>query len=233
MIKGYIFDYGGTLDTAGCHWGKMLWHAYQKEQVPVSEEQFRDAYVYGERTLGSNPIIQSHYTFHKTLDVKIRLEMEYLCTSGSWGAYEKEFQEKHNAVLETLYAQVKAITAHSGEVLASLAKTYPLVLVSNFYGNIEVVLKEFQLDGYFKDVVESAVIGIRKPDPRIFTEGVRRLALKPDEVMVVGDSFYKDIEPALKAGCHATWFKGEGWTSQTYDETVPDRVITDLAQLLG
>ena len=22
MTKGYIFDYGGTLDTAGRHWGK-------------------------------------------------------------------------------------------------------------------------------------------------------------------------------------------------------------------
>ncbi|MDY3670437.1 MAG: HAD family hydrolase, partial [Prevotella sp.] len=49
MIKGYIFDFGGTLDTAGCHWGQMLWHAYQRQQIPVSEEQFREAYVYAER----------------------------------------------------------------------------------------------------------------------------------------------------------------------------------------
>jgi HAD superfamily hydrolase (TIGR01549 family) len=232
MLKGYIFDYGGTLDTAGCHWGKMLWHAYQRQHVDVEEQQFRDAYVYAERTLGSNPIIQSHYTFHKTLDVKIRLEMEELCTSGAWGANERLFNEKHQAVLNDLYSQVQAITGHSREVLSQLAKHYPMVLVSNFYGNIEVVLREFHLNAFFQDVVESAVIGIRKPDPRIFTEGVKRLGLKPEEVMVVGDSFYKDIEPALKAGCHATWFKGEGWTDKTFDETVPDKVITDLDQLL-
>lgn len=76
MIKGYIFDYGATLDTAGCHWGQMLRHAYQRQQVPVTEQQFRDAYVYGERTLGNSPIIQPDYTFYKTLQVKIRLEME-------------------------------------------------------------------------------------------------------------------------------------------------------------
>ena len=23
-IKGYLLDYGGTLDTAGCHWGKFI-----------------------------------------------------------------------------------------------------------------------------------------------------------------------------------------------------------------
>lgn len=54
-VKGFLFDYGGTLDTAGCHWGKMLWHAYQRQFVPIEEEQFRDAYVFAERTSGKIP----------------------------------------------------------------------------------------------------------------------------------------------------------------------------------
>lgn len=232
MIKGYIFDYGGTLDTAGCHWGKLLWRAYQKHQVPVTEEQFRDAYVYAERTLGRNPIIQPHYNFHTTLSVKLRLEMEYLCQNGFWSADEAMFNEKHEAVLNELYAQVKETTRHSREVLEQLHQAYPMVLVSNFYGNIHEVLVEFGLDHLFQDVVESAVVGIRKPDHRIFALGVEKLGLKPEEVMVVGDSFYKDIEPAIKAGCKAAWFKGEGWTDATYDESIPDKVITDLAQLI-
>lgn len=232
MIKGYLFDFGGTLDTAGCHWGQMLWHAYQRQQVPVTEEQFREAYVYGERTLGRTPIIQCDYSFHKTLEVKIRIEMEYLCTSGAWSADEKTFTEMQTAVLNDVYQRVVDITSHSASVLEKLADKYPMVLVSNFYGNITNVLKEFHLDRYFKNIVESAVVGIRKPDHRIYLLGVEALGLKPEECVVVGDSFYKDIEPAKKAGCHAVWFKGEGWTEQQYDETIPDKVITDLEQLL-
>lgn len=232
MIKGYIFDFGGTLDTAGCHWGQMLWHAYQRQQIPVSEEQFREAYVYAERTLGRTPIIQSDYSFHKTLEVKIRIEMEYLCTSGAWQADEAEFARGHKAVLEDVYSKVVEITSHSREVLSQLAARYPMVLVSNFYGNISHVLEEFQLSEFFKDIVESAVVGVRKPDHRIFVLGVEALGLKPEECVVVGDSFYKDIEPAKKAGCQAVWFKGEGWTDQQYDETLPDKIITDLNQLL-
>lgn len=231
MIKGYLFDYGGTLDTAGCHWGQMLWHAYQRQHVGVTEQLFRDGYVYGERTLGNSPIIKPQDTFHRTLDVKIRLEMEYLCAYG-WEADEKLMLDKHDAVLEDVYSKVVAITRHSAEVLAKLHEKYPMVLVSNFYGNIHTVLKEFNLNVYFKDIVESAEVGIRKPDPRIWTIGVERLGLQPDEVVVVGDSFYKDVEPALKAGCHAVWFKGEGWTNKTYDESIPDKVITDLDELL-
>ena len=232
MIKGYIFDFGGTLDTAGCHWGQMLWHAYQRQQIPVSEEQFREAYVYAERTLGRTPIIQSDYSFHKTLEVKIRIEMEYLCTSGAWQADEAEFTRGHKAVLEDVYSKVVEVTSHSREVLSQLAASYPMVLVSNFYGNISHVLEEFHLAEFFTDIVESAVVGVRKPDHRIFLLGVEALGLKPEECIVVGDSFYKDIEPAKKAGCQAVWFKGEGWTEQQYDETLPDKIITDLNQLL-
>ena len=76
MIKGYIFDYGGTLDTGGHHWGKVIWHAYERQQVPVSEAQFREAYVHGERTLGKNPIIQPDFTFRRTLEEKLRLQFE-------------------------------------------------------------------------------------------------------------------------------------------------------------
>ena len=78
MIKGYIFDYGGTLDTGGQHWGKVIWHAYERQQVPVSEEAFRAAYVHAERTLGKNPIIQPDFTFYKTIETKIRIQLEYL-----------------------------------------------------------------------------------------------------------------------------------------------------------
>lgn len=99
MIKGYIFDYGGTLDTAGCHWGKVLWRAYQRHEVPVSEEQFREAYVHAERTLGRTPIIKPHHTFRQTLSIKIRIEMEFLCQQAYWDADEQTFNEKHLSLI--------------------------------------------------------------------------------------------------------------------------------------
>ncbi len=232
MTKGYIFDYGGTLDTAGRHWGKVLWHAYCRHNIPVTEEQFREAYVYAERTLGSHQIIQPEYTFYKTLETKLRIEMEYLMSEGYWNISEKEYETNHQNILDDLYEGVKKETSHSREVLEQLNATYPMVLVSNFYGNVSVVLKEFGLDNLFINIIESAVVGIRKPDPRIFTLGVKALKLNPDETTVVGDSFYKDITPAKKAGCKAIWFKGEGWTDEEYDETIPDKIITDLSQIL-
>lgn len=221
MIKGYIFDYGGTLDTGGHHWGKVIWHAYERQQVPVSEAQFREAYVHGERTLGKNPIIQPDFTFRQTLEKKLQLQLEFL--------HQEDYL---SPLLDDLYSRTQAETRKSREVLLRLKEQYPMVLVSNFYGNIQTVLREFGLDGVFSQIIESAVVGVRKPDPRIFSLGVEALGQKPDEVVVVGDSIDKDIVPARQAGCHTVWFRGEGWTDDPVDESLPDRIITDLRELL-
>lgn len=77
--------------------------------------------------------------------------------------------------------------------------------------------------------------GDRRPkelSTRELTLNSKLSTLNSNEVLVVGDSFYKDILPAQKAGCRTAWFKGEGWTDETYDETIPDMVITDLSDLL-
>lgn len=213
MTAGYIFDYGGTLDTGGQHWGQVLWHAYERHRVPVSEAQFREAYVYAERTLGRNPVIRPDFTFRQTLETKLRLQQEYLKVEN-----EKYWQ----TILDDLYERTKTMTAQSREVLLQLKDHgLPMVLVSNFYGNMHTVLHEFGFDGLFHKVIESAVVGIRKPDPRIFLLGVEALGLKPEEVTVVGDSLDKDIMPAHEAGCQTIWLRGEGWTSASHNGDCP------------
>ena len=228
MIRGYIFDYGGTLDTGGNHWGKVIWHAYERVGVPVDEALYREAYVHGERTLGRNPIIQPDFTFRQTLEQKIGLQLDFIeskCPEVTRAKYGEQ-------LLDDLYIRTCEETTRSRNALLQLHERFPMVLVSNFYGNIATVLSEFLLDGIFQQIVESAVVGIRKPDSRIFTLGVEALDLAPSGVVVVGDSIDKDIIPARQAGCHTVWFKGEGWTSDPVDESAADRIITNLTELL-
>ena len=231
MIKGYIFDYGGTIDTCGCHWGMKIWHSYEQLGFPVTEEQYREAYVYAERTLGKNPIIQPDFTFRRTLEEKIRLQFEHLQLQGLVAATGFSLANNRAKVVEVLYNDVVRTVAESKEVLLKLKESYPLVLVSNFYGNIGVVLQEFGLDGIFKEIIESAVVKVRKPDPRIYQLGVKALQLPAENIVVVGDSYTKDIVPAHSIGCKTVWIKGESWTPDKQEQGVADRVITSLKEL--
>ena len=87
------------------------------------------------------------------------------------------------------------------------------------------------LDGLFTSVVESAVVGVRKPDPRIFSMGVEALGLEPSQVVVVGDSYSKDIVAGSKAGCRTVWVRGEGWTAEEPDLTLPEAVVESISEI--
>ena len=72
---------------------------------------------------------------------------------------------------------------------------------------------------------------MRKPDPQIFRLGVEALGLLPGEVLVIGDSYKKDIVPAESIGCRVAWLKGKGWTADEDAVTHP-AAISRLSQVL-
>lgn len=228
-IKGVIFDYGGTLDTGGDHWSEVIWDAWQKAGVLVDKAVFREVYVYAERELARTLHILPHHNFNDLLEIKMQIELQKLTEMGKFSPDEIEPKAKEIAAL--CYASAKDSVDKAKPVLEALSKRWPMVLVSNFYGNINTVLKDFGIDGYFKKVIESAVVGVRKPDPKIFLLGVEALGLKPEEVVVFGDSYSKDIVPAEKAGCQVFWLKGKGWTAEE-DSQIHPNIIESLDEAL-
>ena len=219
-IRGVIFDYGGTIDSNGVHWAEVIWQAYQAENVPVTKDVFRDAYVHGERTLGNNPIIKPHHTFLDMLRLKIAIQFEYL----------KSHLLPPAVIADYCYNYACSSIARARPVIEWIANNYPLVIVSNFYGNIAAVLKDFQIDRFFPTIIESAVVGVRKPDLQIFRLGVEALQLQANEVLVIGDSYDKDIVPASTVGCQTVWLRNTGWNESAGNETA-DLIISDFVEL--
>lgn len=231
MITTLIFDYGGTLDTDARHWAHVLFEGYRHAGIPVSEEQFREAYVYGERALAKAPIVQPKDNFHTVLMKKVEQEFACLAEQGYWNAEGAERNAKCRAVADYCNAYVERNLETTRRVLTELQSRYRFILVSNFYGNIEAVLRGFRLDHFFPTIIESAVVGVRKPDPAIYRLGVEAAGCPACEALVVGDSYGKDIVPAKAVGCRAVWLRGEGWAPEVVDEALPDAIIAHLAEL--
>lgn len=226
--------------------------------VSIHKQAFRDAYVYGERALAVNPIVTPDFHFEDILREKLILELNFLAGKEllETGKDDAEKQAKlgndSDASSESLLLslsdseihQIAVDMAHyinaktldllqeNKQVLEHLKEAgYPMVLVSNFYGNINQVLKDAEIDGYFKEVIESAVVGVRKPNPAIFSLGVCALDLPASQVLVVGDTYGKDIIPAHKLGCHTLWIKGLQWEEKQVDESIPDGIIRKLSEM--
>ena len=230
-IKGVIFDYGGTIDTNGIHWGEVIAAQYIEAGIEIGRELYRNAYVHGERTLAKHPIIAPEDTFHTLLRKKIAIQFEYLRTETGSQLFTAELAQ---TVADGCYNKVKKTIATSRAIVEELSKQYPMVLVTNFYGNMPVVLKEFGLDTCFKTIIESSVVGIRKPDPALFALGVEALQLPAEEVVVIGDSYRKDIHPSSTLGCRTVWLKNFCWEEEPIIEGhAPTAIIGDITQLPG
>lgn len=228
-IKGIIFDYGGTIDSNGKHWAEVLWEAYVDNEVPVSKEQFREAYVYAERYLATHPVIEAEDNFFILLRKKIDLQVDYLINKGFLPENDKT-KSYSLAISTQCYTFVRGLIEKEKPLLRILKYRYPMVLVSNFYGNVQSVLSDFELLDYFDDIIESAVVGVRKPDPAIFGLGVQSLGIPASSVVIIGDSYTKDIVPARSLGCHTIWLKGTGWEEDAEDATA-DLIIDDFIEL--
>jgi putative hydrolase of the HAD superfamily len=228
-MKGIILDYGATIDSNGKHWSEVLWEGYCRVSLPVTKEQFRDAYIYTERYVGINPeVISPEYNFFELMQVRVGIQFDYLVEQGALSEDILHttlaiISEGEMPILENMhdltshfvdvisgycYDYARRCTNESIPLLEHIFPKYELALVSNFYGNLRSVLRDFGLTRYFPHIIDSTEAGVRKPDPAIFQLALEQMNMEPEDVTVIGDSYRKDIEPALSLGCKAIWIKG-------------------------
>ncbi|MDO5572105.1 MAG: HAD family hydrolase [Bacteroidales bacterium] len=229
-IKGLIFDYGATIDSNGKHWAEVIWEGYNSVKFDISKERFREAYVFAERALAKTPYIKPEHNFLDMLRIKMNLQLDYMSQNGF--IPKDDYSLACESVAQYCYQYAGNCILKAKPVLEVLSKRYKFVLVSNFYGNIESVLSDFGLSDFFPKIVESAVVGVRKPDPKIFSLGVEAMNLAANEIVVIGDSYSKDIVPATTIGCQTIWIKGIAWDDKEDNISHPD-IITDFSQLLS
>lgn len=78
-----------------------------------------------------------------------------------------------------------------------------LAVVSNSEGTLEKMLEEIDLRSPFEVVLDSSVVGVTKPDPRMFQLALERLNVSPAEALMVGDSPSADVDGAHAVGIRA------------------------------
>ena len=76
-----------------------------------------------------------------------------------------------------------------------------LALATNGYKSTNRIIKYFGLNRYFNYVSVSCDVGVSKPNPQLYHLIAKKLSLKPEEILCVGDSYPTDIVGAKKAGC--------------------------------
>lgn len=70
-------------------------------------------------------------------------------------------------------------------------------------GRLEELLKLLEIAAHFDLLVDSHLVGLRKPDPAIFHYTLEQLGVAPREAVYIGDSYGHDVLGAQQAGLQA------------------------------
>ena len=85
----------------------------------------------------------------------------------------------------------------------ALAAGVRLGIISNSEGHLDALLARVDLAKYFEHVLDSALEGVRKPDPEIFVRGLARMKVTADRALYAGDIPRIDVDGSRAVGMDA------------------------------
>ena len=111
--------------------------------------------------------------------------------------------------------------------LEDLKKDYKIVLISNTIGfSVNSVLDKYDMRKYFDEVALSCDSGYLKSNNKLFEDILKKLKVKKNEAVMVGDSIESDVKSAENAGINAILVDRRG--KREYENK-----ISDLSELKG
>lgn len=109
------------------------------------------------------------------------------------------------------------------EVLDYLKPNYQLHIITNGFQEIqEKKLRNSGIYTYFKQVIDSEMAGVKKPDPVIFNLALEKAKVRPESALMIGDSLEADILGAKGAGLHALHFNAHGDEEHDHSPMISD-----------
>ena len=123
----------------------------------------------------------------------------------------------------------------AADALRALADAgYKLAVVSNAWGTVAQWLEQHGVCSVERGdlpqvatVIDSHLVGVEKPDPRIFQLAIDVLDVPPERSLYVGDTIRFDVDGAFGAGLHPVHVDPYDFCDGAH------RHIVDLAQLIS
>ena len=96
------------------------------------------------------------------------------------------------------------------ELLEYLKDKYQLHIITNGFEEIQdLKLEKSGIKKYFKSVITSESVGVKKPNPKVFQHALEEANANKKESIMIGDSLEADVNGALDFGIEAIYFNQE------------------------
>lgn len=222
-LEAILLDYGGTLDGDAQHWFDHFVRLHADVGADFSYDAIKDAFYAADAALARAVGIGA-FGLERMVRTHVAFQLRQL------GRDDRQLAAR---LADGFIADTRSAWARNRPLLGRLAQRFRLGVVSNSYGNMATLLAEAEL-APFALVLDSAVVGIAKPDPALYALAVERLDLMPSSILHIGDSWERDVVPAHGIGMRTAWLA----RPEVATPAVPSRVwrldsLLDLEVLLA
>jgi putative hydrolase of the HAD superfamily len=205
---------GGTLDGDGLHWLNRFEQLYADEGVLLPQDRIREAFDEAERQAAVDETITAA-ALEDMVDRHVGWQLEHLSLDDP---------RLRGALVARFVKAVRDTARVNARMLAGLkSRGLQLGVVSNGCGNVDRLCEDLGYASFLSIVVDSRRVGLFKPNPAIYVYASARLGLPPSSIMMVGDSFDRDVRPAKAIGMRTAWLEGPA------GRDCPDRALADVS----
>ena len=121
---------------------------------------------------------------------------------------------------------------HAIDVLGYLSEKYHLHIITNGFSEVQdIKLTKSGLKPYFKHKITSEMVGVNKPDPKIFTYALNAAGAKRKDSIMIGDNLMVDVVGARRVGMDQVFFNPDG-LPHGEDVTFEIRDLSELKSIL-
>ncbi|MBR1944754.1 MAG: HAD family hydrolase [Alphaproteobacteria bacterium] len=236
MIRGLIFDINGTLTDILTNEEqndlyRVVSHFLIYQGIEISPEELKRLYF----DINKRQRADSQEE-HPEFDAVVLFEeiIEKNATD-----YTKKLSNKKLKLLPEITAELFRAASlfqlqlypNVKKTLQTLQKKYKLAAVSDGQAVwAKAELNAVGLADFFNPLLVSSDYGYRKPDHRLFKKALKKMNMKPEEVIFIGNDLYRDIYGANEMGIKSVFFKSNQG-DHTYAAAKPDYTITRFADL--
>jgi len=192
--KALLFDFGGTLAFLDF---ELLAHEFSRDGLKLDALALEHAEYAGRAALDRYLLHSGERDMNQAYQHLFRGWMEAAgVPSKRVRGLAERFVELNNELM--LWRIVRPGTH---EALAKFkSEGIKLAIVSNADGRVEADAQRYGLAEFFNVIIDSRVVGVEKPDPRIFHLALDRLGVAPEQARYAGDIYSIDMVGARAAG---------------------------------
>jgi len=178
-----------------------------------------------------------HDTFNERMTAVLKNYqacIQYICRQLGVRVQDNQIESAASIRFDMTKQEVTTLRAGAVEVLSNLkSKGYKTGLISNCSTETTSIWKDTALAPLIDTVVFSCLVGLMKPDPRIFQIAIKRLAVEPGDCLYIADGINQELTSASQIGMEAVLIRVSGEDSyDPYREDWDGPVISSLTEVL-